>query len=581
MCHVFCKRCFLILAFSLALGGCQSFIQARYMPHDGIRPEQYAVDVERDQVMTASDGVKLVADVYRPRTNERVPTILVRIPFTSTFFNRLRADGVAYFWASRGYNVVIQGSRGRYKSGGDYYPLKNERNDGVETLKWLAAQPWFDGRLGMWGSSAFGYTEWVLADQSDPGPRALDVQIASTDFHGMFYPGGAFSLESALFWAARSHGKEDVDPDLNDLEKGYAGFPLIKADDRAVGDVPFFDDWVRHPEKDGYWQSIDGVDRARTSRAPVLLMAGWYDPFLPTELADYAALKESANPRVAHETRLVIGPWSQADTVTPPGGYYPGDYRKAVLAPSIAWFDAELSGKSKNTFAPVRIYVQGDNVWRDEQEWPLARARPTPFYLSSAGDAGGTSHAGRLVAAPPWGSQPADSYTYDPRNPTPSRGGAMLGPRAGIMQQNTVEARKDVLVYTSDRLPADLEVTGPVSAVLYVATTATNTDFTAKLVDVWPDGKAFNVTDGIRRREYKRSGAPRAEISIDLWPTSMVFKKGHSIRLEVSSSDYPRFDRNPNTGGDIATETMPMKAVQTVFHGKDMLSRIILPIVPR
>jgi uncharacterized protein len=568
----------------VALAGCRAVVGYFLLPKEGIRDAEYSVAVQQDVTFKTSDGVTLVADIYRPRLSGTTPTILVRIPFSSTFKNRLAVDIVGTFWASRGYTVVIQGTRGRYKSGGEFYPLVHEELDGRETLRWLSAQPWFDGRLGMWGGSAFGYTQWVIADQEAPGPKALFIQIASTSFHEMFYPGKAFSLESALFWAARSHGKEDRDPSLDDLERGYAGFPLIEADDRAVGDVAFFNDWVRHREADEYWQRIDGRNRARTTRAPVLLMAGWYDPFLPTQLRDFETLQREAAPRVAAGSRLIVGPWVHADPVRFPDGSTAGDFRPASLAPSLPWFDHHLLGRTldKSLAAPVRIYVMGENRWRSEQEWPPARARHTPFYLRSGGGANSAGGDGRLTATSPSPGEPPDSFTYDPRRPVPSRGGAMLGPRAGIAAQGDVEARGDVLVYSTAALEEDLEVTGPVSAILYVATTAPSTDFSVKLVDVQPDGHAYNVCDGLLRRAYP-DGARTAptEITVQLWPTSLLFRRGHRVRIEVSSSNYPRYDRNPNTGRDIPTETEPRPALQTVFHSASAPSRVILPVVPR
>jgi len=563
----------------------QALISELFLPREGIRKPEYKVSVERNVALITSDGVALVSDIFYPKTDEKTPTILVRIPFTKTFMNKLRADAVARFWASRGYTVVIQGSRGRYKSGGKYYPLSHERRDGIETLAWLAKQPWFDGRLGMWGGSAFGYTQWVLADQLNPGPSALMIQISSTNFYGMFYPGGAFSLESALFWAVRSHGEKDKDPSLGDLERGYDGFPLIHADDRAIGDIPFFNDWVNHATRDEYWADIDGQDRARTIQAPVLLMAGWYDPFLPTQISDFIRIRREAISHAAKSSRIIIGPWVHADTITLPNGAKPGDYRKASLAPSIEWFDRHLSSRTPALqVQPVKIYVMGENQWRDEQEWPLARTRYTNFYLHSAGKANGSSGDGLLSLDMPLYSENPDAYIYDPRNPVPSRGGAMLGPRAGIKLQNEIETRKDVLVYSTLPLKKDLEITGTVQLVLHVATSAPNTDFTAKLVNVYPDGKAYNISDGILRRHYlttNESTNRSTEISIDLWPTSILFREGHRIRLEVSSSNYPRYDRNPNTGSPIATETHSIVATQTIFHDPTTPSRLILPIIPR
>lgn len=561
------------------LCGCQAFVNYKFLPRDGVRPAEYAVLIDRDISMTTSDGVELVASVYRPKMHGRTPTILVRIPVSRTWKNDMAMEAVASFWASRGYTVVIQGTRGRYKSGGEFYPLRPERQDGIETLKWLEQQPWFDGSLGMWGGSAFGYTEWAVADQ--PGPLVMNIQIASTDFGTMFHPGGAFSLESALFWAVRSRGKEDEDPSFHALEKGFNGFPLIEADDRAVADIPFFNDWATEQPGSAYWTSIDGTDRAANAKAPILLMAGWSDPFLPTQLRDFASLQNSSVKRVADGSRLIIGPWTHADPIIFPDGSSTESYRAASLVPSIPWFDHHLLGQPLDPAfkAPVRLYVMGENVWRDEPAWPLARARHTAFYLHGSGNANGLQGDGSLLLESP--AKPAkDTYRYDPVNPVPSRGGAMLGPRAGMMKQNDVEARDDVLVYSTEPLVEDMEVTGPISAVLHVQTSAANTDFTVKLVDVHPDGDAYNISDGILRHSYTANSNP-TEITVELWPTSMLFKRGHKIRIEISSSNFPRYDRNTNTGGDILKETSPVAAIQTLHHSPAMPSRVILPVIPR
>jgi len=557
------------LLLASALCGCQPFVNYQFLPREGVRPLEYQVQTEQ-VAMRTSDGVELVANVYRPKIEGKTPTILVRIPVTQTWKNDLSMGAVGSFWAGRGYTVVVQGTRGRYRSGGDFYPLRSDRQDGIETLAWLKQQPWFDGRLGMWGGSAFGYTQWAVADQ--PGIQAMNIQIASTDFAHMFHPGGAFSLESALFWAVRSRGAEDVDPELSALDKGFNGFPLIDADKRAVSDIPFFNDWVTQGPGSAYWKNIDGENRARDAKAPVLLMAGWSDPFLPTQLRDFAALQSAPDRRVAEGSRLIIGPWVHADPIVFPDGTTAGGYRAASLLPSVPWFDHHLLGRpmDQRLSSPVRLYVMGENIWRDEQAWPLARARNTAFYLHGAG---------HLDTERPQ-TAAMDSYRYDPLNPVPSRGGAMLGLRAGMMKQNDVEARADVLTYSTEPLHSDMEVTGPISAVLYVQTSAPNTDFTVKLVDVHPDGSAYNISDGILRRSYVPQGTPM-EIKVELWPTSMLFKRDHRLRIEVSSSNFPRYDRNPNTGRDIATETAPVVATQTIHRAPDMPSHILLPLIPR
>jgi putative CocE/NonD family hydrolase len=560
---------------------CQTYIARNVLPHEGIREANHGVKIQRDIAMTTQDGVRLIAEIYHPKAAVKTPTILVRIPFSNTFKNRLGADAIGSFWASRGYTVVIQGTRGRYKSGGDFYPLIHEHDDGIDTLNWLVKQAWFNGKLGMWGGSAFGHTQWVLANQKDPAPNALMIQIASSDFQGMFYPGGAFSLESALFWAVRSYGTEDRTPDFKDLERGFNGFPLIEADNRAARDIDFFNDWVLHDQADDYWRAIDGSGRAQNLQAPVLLMAGWYDPFLATQLRDFEMIRQHASNKVAAASQLIIGPWTHADAVKFPGGSTTGDYRPASLAPSVDWFDRHLMAKGiYHKLAPVKLFVMGENKWRDEYEWPLARTQYQSYYLHSGGNANSLKGDGRLDAMLPSGSELSDHYQYDPLNPVPTSGGAMLGPRAGMALQNAIEQRADVLVYTTDKFSKEMEITGPIKLLLNVSTDVASTDFTAKLVDVYPDGRAYNISSGIIRRSYVDTKQP-VLIEIELSPISTLIANEHRLRLEISSSDFPRYDRNPNTGNLIATETETRVARQTVHHGSVAPSRLILPIIPR
>jgi len=556
----------------------------------GLRGPQYAVRLQKHEPMTTADGITLVADVFHPQHAGRTPTILVRIPFSQSIKNSFYEELMGRIWAERGYTVVIQGTRGRYESAGSFYPLRGERRDGIETLGWISKQDWFNGQIATWGGSAFGHTQLAISDQADPGPSVLDVYEASTDFHRMFYPGGAFSLDSALAWAINSHGKADLPewPSNDDIARGANGFPLIDADKRAVGkEITFFRDWVRHNEPDSYWRDIDGVSRCKQIKAPVLLMAGWYDPFLPGQLQDFSQIRQSTLKSVAEESRLIIGPWKHAGEVTFPNGVESEQFRPKSFAVSLPWFDEilHLTEKQRAESAPVQIFVMGRNEWRSEQEWPLSRTRYTAFYLRSSHKANGASGDGELSYAIPQSDDPDDTYVYDPRNPVPTSGGAMIGRAAGISRQNDIEARSDVLNYTSSVLKDDIEVTGPVSAVLFVTTSAISTDFTAKLVDVYPNGNACNVCDGILRRAYDTAKGPfqtnrPQEIEIQLWPTSIVFPKGHRIRLEISSSNFPRFDRNPNTGNPTATDISPVNAYQTVRHGRGYPSRLILPIIP-
>jgi putative CocE/NonD family hydrolase len=556
----------------------------------GLRRSQFAVRAQTGVTLLTSDGILLVADIYHPQHTAHTPTILVRIPLTKDFKTSLFATMISKMWAERGYTVVIQGTRGRFGSGGAFYPLREDRQDGIKTLQWIAKQPWFEGHILTWGGSAFGHTQWAIADQAAPGPSALMVYFASTNFYEMFYPGGAFSLDSALSWAVRSHGTKDQTdwPSANEVKQAATGFPLLDADRRATGkDVNFFKDWVGHPDRDTFWADIDGQNRVQSLKAPVLLIAGWYDPFLPTQLNDFIHIRQSPAPGVAVRSRLIIGPWTHASEVTFPDGTKAENFRRQSLAVSLPWFD-ENSGLAISppaSSSPVRLFVMGKNEWRDEPEWPLARTQYTPYFLGSARSANSITGNGTLNVLAPTAKERADSYTYDPLHPVPTAGGAMIGPAAGIARQNDIEGRGDVLVYTTPSLNQDVEVTGPISLILYVSTTAPNTDFTAKLVDVHQDGSAFNISEGILRRSYQEVQHPSAaekvyEIHLDLWPTSMMFFKGHRIRLEVSSSNFPRFDRNPNTGNRIATEVNAISAKQTVSHDPKYPSRLILPIIP-
>src|SRR2546428_641711 len=377
-----------LIALALTVGAC-SVLAGVVAQVLGYRAAEFDVGIERGVAVVTSDGVRLKSDVFLPKGAARVPTILVRVPLDKTTTNTAFATTVGRLWAERGYAVVIQGTRGHYGSGGRAVPFLDERADGIEALRWIERQPWYDGRIGMWGGSYFGYTQWVVADQVEPGPAALFIQLCSTDLHRMFYPGGAFSLETALYWALRSRGDRDDPPSVAMLERAAAGFPLRAADDRAVEDVPAFNVWVDHPERDAYWAAVDGESRPERVRAPVLLMAGWYDPFLPTQLEDFVRIRAGAPRHVAEASRLIVGPWAHAETVTLPAHGTPRNYRLESLAPSLPWFDRHLrpSAPRAGNDQAVTLYVMGDNVWRDEAGWPPARARATPYSLRRRGRA--------------------------------------------------------------------------------------------------------------------------------------------------------------------------------------------------
>ena len=563
----------IVVLLAAALASCQSVVDraasAFFLPSDQVRPARYSVATSRGHDLLLDDGVTLSADLHRPRGLDRAPTILVRVPFTDTAFNRLRSDAIGRFWAARGYNVVVQGTRGRYRSGGAFEPLVHERDDGLATLAWLHAQDWHDGRLAMWGGSAFGHTQWAIIDQTDVAPDAYFIQIASSRFREMFHPGGAFALESALYWTLNSHGARDRPVDYKDLDRGALVLPVLEADDATlVADVPFFDAWASEAADGDYWRRANGGGDAGAASAPVLLLGGWYDPFLPSMLADWEKLQTAPG---ASESRLMIGPFAHATTIEWPGARIDEPYRQASIAPALAWFDQQLGiGGDENVLPRVRIFVLGENIWRDEEAWPLARTVYTRLYL------GPERTLAPAAQSDPMGSE---DYAYDPANPVPTAGGAMLGARGGVALQAQVGARADVISYLTDPLPAPLEITGPLRTVLTVSTDATSTDFTAKLILVQPSGVSINLADGIVRRAY--SPGVRAEIEIDMGAISVLAPAGAHLRLDISSSNFPRFDRNPNTGESSLTATRFRPARQQVWRGEGLRSYLVLPVIPR
>ncbi len=521
----------------------------------GSRPVEQAVRIDRDVPMTTSDSLRLFSTIYHPRRLSRTPTILVRAPLPQDWKTNAFSDLIGRYWAEHGYTVVVQRSRGCPPSEGKSYPLRDDRRDGKETLAWLAAQPWFNGKVGTWGGSAFGYSQWAMADQANPGPSAMMIYEAGSDPYRMLYPGGSFAFSSALFWALRTAAGAKPSEEL--LARGFAG-NVMEADDRALRDLDFYNDWASHPDKDAYWRGLDMSVHIPKLQAPVFMLAGWYDPFLPAQLHDYAALQRQARPEVAAACRLVIGPWTHAQSMTLPGGYEPRNFRLETLAYSLPWFDQFLrphpAPPAKE--AAVRLFVMGKNVWRDEESWPLARAISTRYFLRSGG---------RLETEAP--SQEGDSshFVFDPRHIVPTRSGAVIGHGFKVLPQEPSGDRLDVLAFSTAVLAEDVEVTGPLSLVCRVRTEAA-ADFAARLMDVHPDGNAYLVSDANLRR--KSAAAGETDLKLEFWPTSQVFLKGHRIRLEISSSNYPQFDLGASSHN-------------TVYHSQSKPSYLVLPVVPR
>ncbi len=583
----------------------------------GSRP-QYRVLVEKDVPMQTRDGVTLRADVYRPDAPGRFPVLLSRLPYNKNL--RPRPGDIDYF-VERGYGVIMQDTRGRFSSdGGEYYALIWEMPDGYEAVEWAASLPWADGNVGTTGQSYLGATQYLLAPSRPPHLKAAFPVSAAADFHQcwVYHTGGAFEfgwqIPYAILMARDSLERQGLTAQLlatldRDLipaptpfaqplsDQAYRRLPLMAWGDLLRPVARYLTDYLRHPEDGPYWWASNVERQHANINTPMYHVTSWYDIFLRGGLAHFCGLRQQAMTAAARtQQKIVIGPWAHRFPYTSPTSQGTGDIDFGPNAcielheTQLRWFDYYLKGINTGILeeAPVKIFVMGENVWRDEQEWPLARTHYTPYYLHSQGQANSLRGDGRLDPVVP-GEEPTDRFVYDPHDPIPTCGGNTLIIPMGVQDQRQVETRQDVLVYTSAPLTTPLEVTGPLVVTLFATSSAPDTDFTAKLVDVRPDGYAQNLADGIIRARYRTSRMLPTlltpgqvhELTIDLWATSHVFLPEHSLRLEIASSNFPRFDRNLNTGEDQATGTRWQTAAQTIFHDQRYPSHILLPVIPR
>ena len=580
-------------------------------------PDSVSLRVETNLPVKMRDGVVLYADLYRPDSPGPFPVALQRTPYdkgaagSMTNLDPMKA-------ARNGYAVVIQDTRGRYTSEGEFYAFRDEINDGYDTVEWAAAQPWSTGKVGMYGASYVGATQWLAAVARPPHLAAIVPNVTASNYHeGWAYQGGAFELGFNVSWtllqltlanfgalsSAKSvptEKRRDLIDAVNDMEVSFRHLPTKDLPQLQGGLADYYYDWLAHPEFDDYWKNLCIEENHPRLGVPACNIGGWYDIFLGGTIRNFLGMRANGGSDDAKRgQKLLIGPWQHGSR----GGSVVGDHYFGIAADAMAadldgvhfrWFDYWLKGINNGILdePPVRVFVMGDNVWREEQEWPLARAQNTSYYLHSQGKANSSSGDGSLSPEAP-GEEPTDVYLYNPADPVPTRGGGLCcNPyfaANGAFDQQDIEARPDVLVYSTPPLERDLEVTGPVTVTLWAATSQTDTDFTAKLVDVCEDGCARNLTDGIIRARYRDSSSNASFVepgrvyhyTIDLWATSNVFQRGHRIRVEISSSNFPRFDRNTNTGNVIAGDAEFKPALQTVMHDAQHPSHITLPVVPR
>jgi uncharacterized protein len=540
--------------------------------------QPYRVTIHHGVTAAMRDGVKLAADIYQPEADAKFPVLLQRTPY-----NRAGAAESAAAMAAHGYVVIIQDTRGRFDSQGEFYPFRYESQDGYDTVEWAAKLPYADGKVGMFGGSYVGATQMLAAMASPPHLVAIQPYVTASEYYdGWTYQNGALMQWFASSWSSglavdtlrrKASGLQDPKSWVTQLPvDSYRMLELPPVSTLA----PYFKDWVAHERDDEYWRPWKISDHYGEMNVKALHSGGWHDIFLKGTIQNYVGMRNASPARA--DQRLRLGPWAHAET-SPEGKI--GDVtfgKNAVLDTDgtiLRWYDYALKGVRNEyaTGAPVRIFVMGENVWRDEREFPLARTRYTNYYLRK----------GALATDAP-GDEAPEAYEYDPANPVPTIGGRLccannqLPP--GPADQRPNEGRPDVLIFSTPPLARDVEATGWVKATLYASSSAVDTDFTALLADVEPSGYARFLTDGIVRTQPIEPGKIY-KYSIDLWATSDLFKAGHRIRLYVASSNFPRFNRNLNTGEPIAGSTRIVKASQRIYHDAQHPSALVLPVIPR
>jgi putative CocE/NonD family hydrolase len=541
--------------------------------------------MQRDVMIPMRDGIQLATDIAIPDSPGKYPVILVRTPYGKSSDE----DDAGSYWAEKGFAFVIQDCRATGNSQGKWYPAVHEKDDGIDTRNWILGQSWCNGKIGTTGGSYLGYTQFASYLESNQSLKVMFAMVPAMEWYKTSYISGTLSIGTAVGWALEmahpSQGEGALfDIESRNIDEVYRTLPLTEFDRHVDTTLTWLRDIISNPTDNKYWSDYSGASAEKSKGIPLFTVSGWFDIFVDQAL-EYHGDMIRLNKKNQH---LIVGPWAHGPNEVP------GD-RKLKANQEIdfgdieeKWFDYWLKGANeKPELPPFKIYVMGKNIWRDENEWPLKRTQYQKYFLHSSGDAHLFDGSGQLSPIKP-GQEKPDSYVYDPEYPVPTHGGALLFDEPGMFDQREIEMREDVLIYSSELLEKEIEVTGPVKVILYASSDARDTDWTAKLVDVYPDGRAFNLCDGIVRARYHQDPLISTLINpgqvykyeIDLWATSNVFLPGHRIRVEISSSNFPRCDRNPNTGNAFGLDANISQANQTVYHNAENPSHIILPVIP-
>jgi putative CocE/NonD family hydrolase len=575
----------------------------------------YEVDLASNVRIPMRDGIELATDIYRPRTEERVPVILVRTPYKKEM-NDLQAR----FFARRGYAYAVQDCRGRFSSAGEWEPFFHEAHDGYDAIEWLAAQPWSTGKIGMIGASYVGWVQWWAARDRPPHLVTIIPNVSPPDpFLNIPYEYGCFFLMGAIWWAdileSEATGDLSGAAFMRISEKKYArllrDLPVIDLDRKVLGkENPYWRQWIEHPVNDAYWEPANFLDHLEPLDIPVFHQSGWFDGDGIGSKLNYLGMVSHGHPY----QKLVLGPWGHTDVATRRIG--DRDFGEAAILDLqrdyLRWLDRWLKGIENGIDREplVSIFTMGSNRWLKGDVYPLRETRMTKLYLTSGGSANTSAGDGRLTWALPGAACPPDHFVYDPDDPTPSpsfyvapedlaaeEGDADSAAVKSIEREREKQkayhaqvdaARADILVYDTAPLDEPLTIAGPVSAVLYAASSARDTDWFVRLAEVTADGEIFALVEGKIRARFRRSlsrpellepGAVE-EYTIDLWQTGITIPAGSRLRVEVASASFPVFSRNLNTGGHSETETEFVKAEQTIYHDPEHPSHVLLPVIP-
>jgi putative CocE/NonD family hydrolase len=549
----------------------------------------HEVKIDFNQRVKVRDGVELSADVYRPAGEGRFPVLLSRTPYNKSVGGKQAVERVSYF-VNRGYVVVSMDVRGRGDSAGQFIPYRNEGKDGYDSIEWCAGQPWSNGKVGTFGGSYLGCDQWLAAVEQPPHLVTMIALVTPSDPF-VEDPSGV-PMPMMISWYHFTAGHVNQNMDAVDWTKVQKHLPLSTMDEAGGRLLPFWKELFEHTQLDSWWEPCRYQNKFDRVRVPVLHISGWYDDEqIGTPLNFIGMTTKGATEEIRKNHKMLMGPWPHAVNSTTKLGQvdFGGQAKIDLQGYHLRWFDFWLKNIDTGIMSepPVRIFVMGQNAWRNEREWPLARTRWTKYYLHSKGRANTLSGDGSLSPAEP-GDESPDRYTYDPANPVPFITEPSFAQIGGPDDYRMVEERSDVLVYSSDVLADDTEITGPIRVKLFAASSAPDTDFTAKLIDVWPDGFAQRLCDGMVRARYREGMSNPSLIEpervygydIDCWNTCQQFKKGHRIRLEIASSAFPKFSRNQNTGEPLGKTTEMKRASQRIFHDSGHPSHVLLPIVP-